>query len=175
MKQQEICVTWINMLFSESTSGEKIWRTQGTFNFLGLPVGSGVLIQIVSCGKRFVADVAAKILVPMRLNMSSHIFAGYQFTTNLAQTFHLGCSEDTIELIRMKYQLTYTSIPDWKSYINFRLIFPLCPPISSGTYIRFDSKFTVRAASVSSVMTCHGMWHDMTRHVTYIPEKYGIW
>ena len=152
MKQQEICVTWMNMLFSESTSGEKRWRTQGTFNFLGLPVGSGVLIQIVSCGKRFVADVAAKILVPMRLNMSSHIFAGYQFTTNLAQTFYLGCSEDTIELLRMKYQLTYTSIPDWKSYINFRLIFPLCPPISSGTYIQFDSKFTVRAASVSRAL-----------------------
>ena len=56
-----------------------------------------------SCGKRLVADVAAKILVPMRLTMSSHIFAGYQFTTNLAQTFHLGSSKDTIELIRIKY------------------------------------------------------------------------
>ena len=120
---KDIHIFFVHVLtmFSESTSGEKRWRTQGTFNFLGLPVGSCVLIQIVSCGKRFVADVAAKILVPMRLNMSSHIFVGYQFTTNLAQTFHLGCSEDTIELIRMKYQLpvTYTSIPDWKSYYWF--------------------------------------------------------
>ena len=128
----------------------------GTFNFLGLPGCHCVLV----CW--FKSIQVYRLLVPMRLNMSSHIFAGYQFTTNLAQTFHLGCSEDTIELIKMKYQLTYTSIPDWKSYINFRLIFPLCPPIRSGTYIRFGSKFTVRAASVSSAGTS-GVWCVVNR------------
>ena len=76
----------------EDVFWEHFWRKKmkntGNIQFPQAASGFGVLIQIVSCWKSFVADVAAKTLVPMRLNMPSHIFAGYEFTTNLAQTFH---------------------------------------------------------------------------------------